>query len=67
MTTWQPPHTTCHKPSDGRKEKDRGILLQPSLCQPYPIPDMPLCSQRLVGGLQAAQGLVRIVAYHSSP
>lgn len=47
--------------SDGRKGKDRGILLQPGLCQPYPIPDMPLCSQEPVGGWQG-----RIAAYCGS-
>lgn len=53
--------------SDGRKGKYRGILLQPGLCQPYPIPDMPLCSQEPAGGWQAAQGQGRIAAYRGSP
>lgn len=43
---------SCHR----KKGKDRGILLQPGLCQPYPIPGMPLCSQEPVGGWKAAQG-----------
>lgn len=46
--------------------KDRGILLQPGLCQPYPIPNMPSCSQEPVGGWQAAQGQGRITAYRGS-
>lgn len=57
---------SCLSCSDRRKGKDRGILLQPGLCQPYSIPDMPLCSQEPVGGWQAAQGQGRIAAYHNS-
>lgn len=62
------PHAinSCLSRSDGRKGKYRGILLRPGFCQPYPIPDMPLCSQEPVGGWQAAQRQGRIAAYRGS-
>lgn len=58
---------SCHR----KKRKDRGILLQPGLCQPYPIPDMPLCSQEPVGGysrlLRDRAEWLPVVAPTSSP
>lgn len=61
-------HTTSSSFShtDGRKVQYSGILLQTGLCQPHPIPGMPLCSQKQVGGWQAAQGQGRIAAYCGS-